>query len=135
MKLGKYLSSFNKLELEKIKAECIFSQEEIKIIEMTVNKNTIIEIADKLNISIATVERRTKEIKEKIKKNDNYNKIPVCEKLLLTLNEASEYSNIDIYKLEELVKRPSCSFVIFIDKKMLIKRKHFENFIENSLQL
>ena len=62
-------------------------------------------------------------------------KIPIWEKMNLTIEEAAEYSNIGINKLNELAKSPMCTFGLYIGKKKLIKRKEFEKFIEKSLEL
>lgn len=137
MKLGKFLSSLSRLELEELKENCIFTEEELEIMKLATNRSTNIEIAERLNMSIATLERRFKEIKEKIEKNKNCKKIkiPVCEKLLLTIEEASEYSNIDRCKIEELIKNQGCTFALSVDKNTLIKRKYFEIFTEKSVNI
>ena len=61
--------------------------------------------------------------------------IPVYKKLLLTKEEAAAYSHVGINKLEELLKIPNCSFVIYVGKKKLIKRKEFEKFICENLEI
>ena len=61
--------------------------------------------------------------------------IPVYKKLLLTKEEAAAYSHVGINKLEELLKIPNCSFVIFVGKKKLIKRKEFEKFISENIEI
>jgi len=63
---------------------------------------------------------------------DKY-KIPICEKLLLTKEEAAAYSHVGINKLEELLKIRNCSFVLYVGKKKLIKRKEFEKFIAENI--
>lgn len=62
-------------------------------------------------------------------------KIPIWEKLTLTLDEASAYSNIGIGTLRKLLKEPRCPFVLYVGNKKLIKRKEFEQFISKSLEL
>ena len=44
--------------------------------------------------------------------NYNIDKVPIWEKANLTIKEAAEYSNIGINRIEELLKMPSCSFVL-----------------------
>ena len=61
--------------------------------------------------------------------------IPVYKKLLLTKEEAAAYSHVGINKLEELLKIPNCSFVIYVGKKKLIKRKDFEKFISENIEI
>ena len=62
-------------------------------------------------------------------------KIPVWEKMNLTINEAAEYSNIGINKIQEMLSEPSCPFVLYIGRKKLIKRKEFEKYIEKRIEI
>ena len=70
---------------------------------------------------------------ENYKKEDYHEKkeVPIYCKLNLTLKEAALYSNIGINKLNSLTSDPDCTFVLFIGHKKLIKRKPFEDFINN----
>lgn len=43
--------------------------------------------------------------------------IPIWQKLLLTKEEAADYSHVGINKLEELLKVPNCPFVLYVGKK------------------
>lgn len=61
--------------------------------------------------------------------------IPVWEKVALTLEEAAAYSNIGINRLRKLTEEHNCPFVVFVGKKRLIKRRLFENFINESYSL
>lgn len=61
--------------------------------------------------------------------------IPIWQKIALTIEEASALSNIGINRLYELTNNPRCSFVLYIGKKRLIKRKEFEKYIENSIEI
>ena len=64
------------------------------------------------------------------------NRIPIWEKITLTVEEAAEYSNIGINKLQSMLKEPGCSFVLYVGKgKRLIKRKEFERYIEKTLEI
>lgn len=58
-------------------------------------------------------------------------KIPICQKLNLTLKEAAEYSNIGINRLTILTNEPNCPFVLFVGNKRLIKRMKFEEYINS----
>ncbi len=55
--------------------------------------------------------------------------VPIYQKQNLTLNEAAEYSNIGINRLDMLIKKPNCNFVLHVGNKRLIKRKQFDDFI------
>lgn len=61
--------------------------------------------------------------------------IPVWEKMNLTLEEAAEYSNIGVNRLRALSNDPRCKFVVFVGKKRLIKRKEFEKFISEQIEI
>jgi len=52
--------------------------------------------------------------------------IPIWEKLNLTLEEASAYTNIGINKLRDEVHKPNCNFVLKIGSRKIIKRKELE---------
>lgn len=66
---------------------------------------------------------------------DNGFEIPIYKKLLLTKEEAAAYSHVGINKLEELLKVPNCPFVLYVGKKKLIKRKEFEEFITENVEI
>lgn len=58
--------------------------------------------------------------------------IPVWEKFNLTVDEAAGYFNIGKNRLRELLDEPDCTFALNIgNKKKLIKRKKFEQYLEN----
>ena len=61
--------------------------------------------------------------------------VPIYEKLLLTKEEAAEYSHVGINKSEELLKVPNCPFVLYVGKKKLIKRRAFETFITENVEI
>lgn len=61
--------------------------------------------------------------------------IPIWEKPLLTIDEAALYTNIGQNRISELLKKPSCSFVIYIGRKKLVKRKEFEKFLSENIEL
>ena len=73
-KENKVMLDFTKPELEYIKENANFTIEELTIFEMLTGKygrEKIVYIANKTNLSTATVSRRIKKIKSKIKKDDN----------------------------------------------------------------
>lgn len=57
--------------------------------------------------------------------------VPIWEKSNLTVEEAAAYSGIGINKLKEITNEDDCPFVLWVGKKRLIKRKKFDNYIEN----
>ncbi len=61
--------------------------------------------------------------------------VPINQKCTLTIEEAAEYSNIGQNKISELLKMPRCTFVLYVGKKKLVKRKEFEDYISKSIEL
>lgn len=56
-------------------------------------------------------------------------RLPIDRKLLLSIREAAEYSNIGINKIDSMLRTPNCPFVLLVGTKKLVKRKEFEQFI------
>lgn len=70
-KANRMTLDFTKPELEYIKENANFNIEELTIFEMLTGKygrETIVYISNKMNLSTATVSRRIKKIKSKIKR-------------------------------------------------------------------
>ena len=61
--------------------------------------------------------------------------IPVWEKVTLTIAEASKYSNIGINTMQKLLKDPRCPFVLRIGRKYLVKRKEFEKYLLDQVEI
>ena len=65
--------------------------------------------------------------------SERINYVPIYQKVMLTIKEASEYSNIGINKIDAMLREPNCPFVLFVGVKKLVKRKEFEEFIGKAL--
>lgn len=61
--------------------------------------------------------------------------VPIENKLALTIPEAAEYSNIGQNKISKLLNTPNCPFVLFVGTKKLVKRREFETFISNKVEI
>ena len=72
MRLGKFLSSLTKPELEKIITNANFTDEEQKIFELLTKDKCITEIAVNLCVCERTINRRIKNIDNKISKVGGY---------------------------------------------------------------
>ncbi|MBR1853758.1 MAG: helix-turn-helix domain-containing protein [Lachnospiraceae bacterium] len=70
-----------------------------------------------------------------VQKEQGKEHVPIHEKVTLTIKEAAEYSNIGINRIENLLKSPRCPFVLYVGTKKLVKRKEFEKFIAENIQL
>lgn len=134
MRLGQYLSSLTKPELEEIKEKLCLSDDEEIVFKMLAKQKSITEISNYMSISEISVKRRCRKLNDKIERINN-KQIPIWEKLNLTIEEAAEYSNIGICKMQELAKEPMCPFVLYVGRKKLIKRKEFEKYLEKTLEI
>ena len=63
--------------------------------------------------------------------SDNKN-IPIWEKYTLSIAEAANYFNIGMNKLRNMAnENKNAEWVLWNNSKILIKRRKFENFIDN----
>ena len=62
-------------------------------------------------------------------------KVPVWEKANLSLEEAAAYFGIGINKLREITNEDRCKFVLWVGNKRLIKRRLFDQFIEQAYSI
>ena len=64
------------------------------------------------------------------------NGVPIWEKVTLTVDEAAEYSNIGINRINAMLNEPGCTFVLCVGKgKRLVKRKEFERYIDRTREI
>lgn len=62
-------------------------------------------------------------------------KVPIWEKVLLTLEEAASYTGIGVNKLREISNTEECSFIIWNGSKRLFKRAKLEEYLEKSYSI
>jgi len=62
-------------------------------------------------------------------------KVPIHQKIALTIKEAAQYSNIGINKIDQMLRTPNCPFVLYVGTKKLVKRKEFEEFIRSQIEI
>ena len=58
--------------------------------------------------------------------------IPIWEKSNLSLEEAAAYSGIGVNKLRDITNKKDCRFVLWVGTKRLIKRRLFDQYIEQA---
>ena len=61
--------------------------------------------------------------------------LPIDRKVLLSIREAAEYSNIGINKIDEMLKQPNCPFVPFFEAQKLVKCKAFDAYIDGKVAI
>lgn len=71
--------------------------------------------------------------RESSKEREKISKVPIHLKMVLTIREAAEYSNIGINKIDSMLKQPNCPFVLYVGTRKLVKRKEFEEYISGRL--
>ena len=71
--------------------------------------------------------------RESSKERERICKVPIHLKMVLTIREAAEYSNIGINKIDSMLKQPNCPFVLYVGTRKLVKRKEFEEYISGRL--
>ena len=131
-------SNFNRLskpEVDFIIKKTNFTEEEEVTFHMLCRGKSLDQICLETFLPKSTLCRRIHSIKEKVGDDKVKKQVPIWEKVTLTLEEAAEYSNIGINKIRELSNNPRCNFVIFVGKKRLIKRKEFEKYISENVEL
>lgn len=61
--------------------------------------------------------------------------VPICEKANLTLEEAAACFGVGQNRLRELTEDEQCKFVLFVGTKRLIKRRLFEQYLEQAYSI
>ena len=130
-------SKLTRPELEEILKNANFTEEEAEVFDLLVADKSLEEVSQKLLISKTTTSRSGADIIEKIERRQAMiNKVPIWEKVTLTVEETAEYSNIGINRINDMLKEPGCTFVLNVGKgKRLVKRKEFEKYIQKSNEI
>ena len=63
--------------------------------------------------------------------NGKYKGIPLKEKCMLTIREASAYFNLGVKKMRRLAEEGN--FAVFVGNRYLIHRERFENYLERMM--
>lgn len=61
--------------------------------------------------------------------------MPIWNKPTLTIEEAASLYNIGEHKLRELTNSDSCTFVLYVGRKRLIKRKQFDDYLAKTFSI
>ena len=68
MRLGKYLSSLTKPELEELKELLNLTEDELEAFSMLAKGKTLVEVSMENKTSVSTIKRRIESIKRKVEK-------------------------------------------------------------------
>ena len=58
--------------------------------------------------------------------------VPIWQKGTLSIEEAAAYSGIGMHKLREIAKSPECNFALYVGQRLMIKRRKFDMYLEES---
>lgn len=61
--------------------------------------------------------------------------IPIWEKANLTIEEAAAYFGIGQNRLRAMTEDENCKFVLYVGTKRLIKRRLFEQYLEQAYSI
>ena len=138
MRLGKYLSSLTKPEVEEIRTNCNFTDDELMVFNGIVKGNTVSRIALNCCMSERTVERKFEKINSKIislKEHETMKKeVPIADKYMLTVEEAAAYFNIGEARIKEITDGMK-DLTVMVGVKRLINRKKMEQYLDGVLVL
>ncbi len=131
------LHKLTKPELREITENANFTEDEMMVFQLSSKGCSIIYIADTMKISSSTVKRILQKICGKMERIEDMSKkeVPIWQKVTMTIDEASAYSSIGAARIRELANNPRCTFSLTVGTKKLIKRKEFDKFIENNVEL
>ena len=68
-------------------------------------------------------------------RNETKPSIPIWEKSLLTVEEAAVYSGMGMQKIKEISNGDRCPFVLWIGSKRMIKRRLFDNYLDEMFSI
>ena len=60
-------------------------------------------------------------------------KVPIKDKVLLTINEASEYIGVGHTAIRKFIDGREDEFCVLVGNRKLIKREKFEKYIKNNV--
>ena len=71
-------------------------------------------------------------------KRGSYNKtreVPIWERALLTINEASDYTGIGVNRLRLIAAKPHSDLILWVGSKKMFKRKKLDEYLENATSI
>ena len=138
MRLGKYLSSLTKPEVERLRDELNLTEEELKVFNGVSKGYSVSKISVDYCMSERTVERKIEKMLlkiEKVKEIDTMKKeVPIADKYMLTVEEASAYFNIGEARIKEISDSVQ-DLTVMVGVKRLINRKKMEQYLDGVLVL
>ena len=92
--------------------------------------------SDKWDGFIIYTDRKTgKEVMPVLEEAKKKPTVPISEKWLLTVDEAAAYTNIGVNKLREMAQGKNCDFCLYNGKKLMLKRKMLEAYLDRQYSI
>ena len=134
MRLGKYLSSMTKPELDNLRVQLNLTDDEDIVFNCAAKGYTTSKIAFEYNMSERVVDRKREIINTKINAlrgcEEMRKDIPIADKYNLTIDEAAAYFNIGADRIREITDEKKSDLVLMVGTKRLIKRKKMEEYLD-----
>ena len=61
--------------------------------------------------------------------------VPIWKKAAISIEEAVAYTGIGLNKMRELTADENCDFVLWVGSKRIIKRKKFEEYLDEAYSI
>ena len=68
----------------------------------------------------------------KIIKRNRAREVPIWERTLLTITEASDYTGVGICRLRRLADKPKNDLIVWVGSKKMYKRRKLDEYLENT---
>lgn len=70
-----------------------------------------------------------------MKREEKKTAVPIWEKALLTIDEASAYTGIGLHNLRKISAYEDCDFILWVGNKRLFKKDRLIEFLENEYSI
>ena len=134
MRLGKYLSSLTKPELDNLRVQLNLTDDEDIVFRCVAKGYTTSKIAFEYNMSERAIDRKREILLTKIDAirgcKEMRKDIPIADKYNLTIEEAAAYFNIGTDRIREITEEKKSDLVLMVGTKRLIKRKKMEEYLD-----
>ena len=67
-----------------------------------------------------------------MKKEEKREMVPVWEKVVLDLEEASAYTGIGVNKLREISDKEDCDYVLWVGNRRMFKREKLDKYLQKA---
>lgn len=72
---------------------------------------------------------------EVIRSKQKNHEVPIWERTLLTIPEASDYSGLGINTLRRLLDKPNSNLILWVGSRKMVKRKKLDEYLNNAISV